>query len=164
METKERAAERGLRGLIGEAEARAIRSAMRGEEGEHFKGLLEHWSRIIADMPSAYQTDGQGANAVAYLHYFTGSADWYITEKDAGTPDEPGQHQAFGWADLGCGGELGYISIKDRAGNKSAGAELTNDYGRALAFLTRIGALRVANKEFCPGHFTIECRQKKGDV
>lgn len=62
-------------------------------------------------MPKTYEQDGKGLKAIAYLHYFTGNADWYITEKDMSDPDEPGQLQAFGLANLGYGGELGYISI-----------------------------------------------------
>ena len=46
---------------------------------------------------------------MVHLHYFTGSQDWYITERD--TSEE--QHQAFGLADFGDGGELGYISIAE---------------------------------------------------
>src|SRR3989442_851268 len=50
----------------------------------------------------------KGDAAIVYLHYFNGSMDWYITEKDM---EAGGQHQAFGLADFGDGGELGYISI-----------------------------------------------------
>ncbi|MHB1531426.1 hypothetical protein [Acidithiobacillus sp.] len=46
-------------------------------------------------MPKNYDTDGQGGDAVAFLHYFTGSWDWYITEKDVDS-DDKGQIQAFG--------------------------------------------------------------------
>ena len=81
---------------------------VRGEEGEYFVGLiLGTWAHIQA-MPKTYEQDGKGDQAVAHLHYFAPSADWYITEKDK----EVTQHQAFGLADLyGDGGELGYISI-----------------------------------------------------
>jgi hypothetical protein len=68
-------------------------------------------------MPKTYDQDGKGNDAIVYLHYFAGGeANWWITEKDAGGPDdEPGtgQVQAFGLADLGDGGELGYISIAE---------------------------------------------------
>lgn len=56
----------------------------------------------------------------AQLHYFAGGqANWWITEKDAGSaddaPEDKGkQLQAFGLADLfGDGGELGHISIQE---------------------------------------------------
>jgi hypothetical protein len=69
-------------------------------------------------MPKTGEQDGKGEQATAYLHYFAGGqASWYITEKDAGSPDDDpgtGQIQAFGLADLfGDGGELGYISIAE---------------------------------------------------
>jgi hypothetical protein len=83
-------------------------------------------------MPVTYATDGQGDDATVHLHYFTGGCDWYITEKDAGTPDEPGQRQAFGLANLGYGGELGYISIAELIAN---GAEL-DLYWRAVPLRT----------------------------
>ena len=110
-----------LRGFIGRPQARAIAECLIGEEGEHFDELLTRWGAVIRDMPVTYATDWQGDDATVHLHYFTGGCDWYITEKDAGTPDEPGQHQAFGLANLGYGGELGYISIAELIAN---GAEL----------------------------------------
>ena len=76
---------------------------------------------IIDTMPKTYEQDGLGDQAIASLHYFLGGCDWYITEKDAEAPDSLGQHQAFGWADLGGGGELGYISLVELLAN---GAEL----------------------------------------
>ncbi len=63
-------------------------------------------------MPEVYGQDGMGDEAIAYLHYFYGSSDWYITEKD--TSDE--QHQAFGYVILNGdtqNAELGYISIEE---------------------------------------------------
>jgi len=72
---------------------------------------------IVEHMPKTHETDGQGLNAVAHLHYFTPGADWYITERDM----EADQLQAFGLADLGYGGELGYISIVELL---ECGAEL----------------------------------------
>ncbi|MBL0011067.1 MAG: DUF2958 domain-containing protein [Nitrosomonas sp.] len=60
-------------------------------------------------MPKTYGQDGMGDKAIAYLHYFSGGSDWYITEKDM----EDEQLQAFGLANLGQGGELGYISIQE---------------------------------------------------
>jgi hypothetical protein len=62
---------------------------------------------IVDSMPVTYATDGQGDQAIVHLHYFTAGADWYITERDVYDK----QLQAFGKADLGDGGELGYISL-----------------------------------------------------
>lgn len=92
-----------------------------GEEGAWFISKIHELKQVVETMPVTYETDGQGMKAVAHLHYFAPGCDWYITEKDVGAPGSPGQHQAFGWADLGCGGELGYISIEEI---RIAGAEL----------------------------------------
>ena len=66
---------------------------------------------LIKNMPVTYGQDGKGDQAIAYLHYFRGNQDWYITERDMGSEEDKTQSQAFGLADLGYGGELGYISI-----------------------------------------------------
>jgi len=88
------------------------------DEREFFRDLIAGYAERVRDIPTSYQTDGQGMAAVAYLHYFHGGADWYITEKDR----LPEQVQAFGWADLGLGvGELGYLSIEELT---AAGVEL----------------------------------------
>jgi hypothetical protein len=71
-------------------------------------------------MPATYATESQGRAAIAHLHYFLGGADWWIIEKDS-DPDNAGQVQAFGIADLGMGPELGYISIPELL---EVGAEL----------------------------------------
>ena len=34
------------------------------------------------NIPKLYEQDGKGKNQVAYLHYFAGASDWYITELD----------------------------------------------------------------------------------
>mgnify|MGYP001281055238 CR=1 FL=1 len=107
-----------LRRFIGTAELDTLRDHMRGEEGEHFHAKIEELAELTRTMPKTYEQDGKGMEAVAYLHYFTGSGDWYITERD----QEEAQHQAFGLADLyGDGGELGYISIVELI---QAGTEL----------------------------------------
>ena len=95
--------------------------AKRGEEREFFRNKLCELAELVSTMPKTYEQDGKGEQAVIYLHYFTNSCDWYITERDAETQEQPGQHQAFGLADLGCGPELGYISIVELLAN---GAEL----------------------------------------
>ena len=109
------------RDFMGPAQREAIREACMGEEGAYFSAKLRDILTLIEGMPKTYEQDGLGMQAIAHLHYFTGSCDWYIAEKDVETPDESGQHQAFGWADLGYGGELGYISITELIAN---GAEL----------------------------------------
>lgn len=94
-----------------------LREGLRGDESQYFQDKIMEYGERIATMPKSYEQDGKGNQAVAYLHYFTPSADFYITEKDM----EAGQHQAFGLANLGSGAELGYISLVEIL---EAGAEL----------------------------------------
>ena len=96
-----------LRGFVPSHQLNLIGSLCRGEEGDFFRGKLIEYAERVALMPKTYEQDGKGDDAVAYLHYFSGGADWWITEKDM----EDEQRQAFGLADLGYGGEIGYISL-----------------------------------------------------
>lgn len=97
-----------------------ITDAMMGEEGDAFIEIIDRIHATWQAMPKTYETDAQGRDALARLHYFIGGCDWWIVEKDA-DPDGAGQVQAFGIADLGMGRELGYISIPELLEN---GAEL----------------------------------------
>ena len=108
--------------FIGRDQFMTIRDAARGEEGDWFIAKLIELAAHIRTMPHSYQTDGQGDAALAQLHYFTGSCDWFITEKDMGAPDDEddSQQQAFGLARIH-EEELGYISIEELIG---CGAEL----------------------------------------
>jgi hypothetical protein len=101
-----------LRGFIGDSQLRVIRDGCRSEEKQYFFDKLVEMAGIVTRMPKTYDTNGRGDNAVAYLHYFSSSCDWFITEKDEDSDGE-GQIQAYGLADLGYGGELGYISIAE---------------------------------------------------
>lgn len=96
-----------LRGFIGTAQLQAIGQVCYSEEKQFMFSKLAEMAGIVTTMPVTYDTDGQGQQAIAQLHYFTGGCDWYITERD----QENEQLQAFGLANLGYGGELGYISI-----------------------------------------------------
>jgi hypothetical protein len=97
-----------LNRFIGTQQRSAINVLCQGEERQFFYEVILKLANLIELMPTSYQTDGQGDQATVYLHYFTPSADFYITEKDY----ESDQLQAFGKADLfGDGGEVGYISI-----------------------------------------------------
>ena len=78
-----------------------------GEEGEYFADKLIELHAKISTAPKTYAQDALGFQAIAHLHYFIGGCNWYITEIDC----EAEQQQAFGLADLGYGGEMGYISI-----------------------------------------------------
>ena len=66
-------------------------------------------SKLLALGKTRKKPENNGS-AVAHLHFFTGRADWWTIETDS-DPDNAGQIQAFGIADLGMGPELGYISI-----------------------------------------------------
>lgn len=86
--------------------------ARQGEEREYFKNMILKLKETIENMPKTYETDGQGNEAMATLHYFNGSSDWYIIEKDI----EEEQLQAFGFTCLNGdkqNAELGYISIEE---------------------------------------------------
>ncbi len=87
----------------------------------HYIGVLQSFKEIFEKMPKTYDTEPEesedddeldnptsnAGDAIAYLHYFIGGCDWWITERDK----EPEQLQFFGVADLGFGSpELGYIS------------------------------------------------------
>lgn len=107
-----------LRRFIGPAQMAAILHGSRGEEADFFRAKISDIAAMIRSMPKTYDQDGKGDSAIVTLHYFKGGMDWYITEKDMETPDQPGQHQAYGLANLGYGGEMGYIDIVEliRAG------------------------------------------------
>lgn len=90
------------------AQAKVLKDLIKGEEGLHFAEAVQQLEHRINTMPQSYETDGQGDKAIAYLHYFVGGCDWYITEKDMETE----QHQAFGLACIH-EVELGYISIEE---------------------------------------------------
>jgi len=96
-----------LKGFIGRNQLAAIDAGVWGEERQFFYDKLVEMAQVVTTMPVTYQTDGQGLDAVVQLHYFVAGCDWFITERDC----ESEQFQAFGKADLGYGGELGYISI-----------------------------------------------------
>jgi hypothetical protein len=101
-----------LQRFIGSAQLQAMKRATRGEEGAYFRGKVKEVCATIDAMPKTYETDGQGDEAKATLHYFYGSSDWYIIEKDMC----PEQYQAFGFACLNGdkqNAELGYINIEE---------------------------------------------------
>jgi len=116
-----------LNNFISESQLSAMKSGMNGEEGQFFMDKAVEMQKQIESMPETYGQDGLGDKAIAYLHYFRGGMDWYVTEKDAGSEDDSIkgiQEQAFGLADLGYGGEMGYISIEDLTNNGRNSAEL----------------------------------------
>ncbi len=98
-----------IKGFIGVSQYSILKNAIKSDENE-FEEVIERLHQTITTMPKTYEQDGKGNKAVAYLHYFKGGSDWYITEKD--TEDE--QLQAFGLVSLnGDYPEIGYISIEE---------------------------------------------------
>ena len=106
-----------LQHFIGKNQLSAIKSACKGEEGEYFMQKIRSLITQIETMPKTYETDGHGDEAIAALHYFNGGSDWYIIERDAGSPDDVIQgiqQQAFGLVRLnGYETEICYISIQE---------------------------------------------------
>lgn len=95
---------------------------LRGEEGAGIAETVNAMADRIATMPKTYDTNGQDDKAIVHLHYSGGSVHAYITEKDAGDPEEADvrQIQAFGLITLSGDvheGELGYISIEELIAN-----------------------------------------------
>ncbi|MCK9551152.1 DUF2958 domain-containing protein [Aquamicrobium sp.] len=79
-----------------------------------FDSVKQRMIDTFRSMPKTYEQDGKGDKAVAYLHYFHSSIDWYITEKDM----EEEQLQAFGLVSFhGQCPEIGYISIPELLDN-----------------------------------------------
>ena len=114
-----------MRPWLGRSQYRAVLQLVRSEEGDWYKAKLAELLSAITAMPTTGAQDGLGSEAIVHLHYFTGGADWFITEKDKGSKEdrpEDFQSEAFGLADIfQDGGELGYISLPEIIAN---GAEL----------------------------------------
>ena len=125
-----------LEQFIPARQLRFTRSLFRGEEGQFFRDKLAELAKTWAAMPVLYGQEGKGEQAIVHLHYFGGSADWWITEKG----DGPNNPEAFGLADLfGDGGELGYISMEELCAQP--GVEI--DYHWTLKTLAQVRAARA---------------------
>jgi hypothetical protein len=132
----------GMNRWMSEAQNKAVIAGLMGDEWQFFADKMKELAGVIATMPKTYDQDGRGDEAVAHLHYFRGSADWYITEKDM---EGHGTEQAFGLADLyGDGGELGYISIIELA---EAGVELDFHFNPKTIGQIRGGASAAAEEQ-----------------
>lgn len=112
-----------LKQYVGREQLSVMRQLCHGEEGEHFVSTIQRIKDTIAAMPVTGETAGQGDQAMVALHYFSGSSDWWIIERDIGCEDDeiPGiQMQAYGFACLNgwtdCA-ELGYINIQELIDN-----------------------------------------------
>ena len=101
-----------LKNYIGKGQLLAMNQASRGEEGEYFKTMIAKLKTTLETMPKIYETDGQGDEAIAVLHYFSAGSDWWIVEQDM----HEEQLQAFGLACLNgdwLNAEMGFINIQE---------------------------------------------------
>ncbi|MEB8535544.1 DUF2958 domain-containing protein [Acidithiobacillus ferriphilus] len=105
---------KAVHGILPKAQRAFVQQLLRGPEARFFSDKMRELEAMLPTIPDLRETDGQGEDAVVHLHYFTGSADWYITEM-VRDPDYAGD--AFGLADLGMGfPELGYMSLPEIMG------------------------------------------------
>jgi hypothetical protein len=116
--TRGNAALKKLTGFIGAGQLATVKQCLRGEEGQWFMEKMEELAAIVESMPVTYGQDGKGDDAICYLHYFGGSYDGYITEKDMTEPETPeeAQWQAHGyvhWAQNGAHLSMGYICLPE---------------------------------------------------
>lgn len=115
-----------LTGFIGKSQIAAVRTALRGEEGQWFMEKMEELAALIQGMPVTYGQDGKGDDAICHLHYFGPGYDAWITEKDIEESANPAesQWQAHGythWAQNGAHISIGYICLPEIL---AAGVEL----------------------------------------
>ena len=99
-----------------------ISSDIDGSEYE-FKDVVNRLFKAISTMPEVYdptekdkgKDEDEDEDTIAYLHYFQGGSDWFITKKAS----DENQRLAFGYAVLNDDlemAELGYISIEELKG------------------------------------------------
>lgn len=100
---------KALRPFISSSQLSVMGDGCRGQERDFFFAKFRDYAERVTSMPKTYEQEGKGDETIVYLHYFTGSCDWYVIERDM----ESEQLQAFGLADLGYGGELGYLNITE---------------------------------------------------
>lgn len=88
-----------------------VMSALRGEERQFYAEKLIELAGIIESMPVTYESK----ETIGYLRYFKNGITSIICEKDVSCegPGPEFQSQAYGWQDLGYGGEYGYISVNE---------------------------------------------------
>ena len=109
-----------LQHFISGNQIQALKDFFKGEESEFAFDVVKTLSDIIDTMPASYETEETDTpDKIVHLHYFSGGSDYYIIEKDKGSPDDEVkgiQQQAFGYAILNgdtINAEWGYISIAE---------------------------------------------------
>jgi hypothetical protein len=96
--------------MVGIKQLRKMLDKLSGDEGSFFFAKIKELANRWEEMPKVYdQSNKKPGDNMAYLHYFQGSLDWWVIEKDCGYE----QLQVFGVADLGDGPEFGYISLEE---------------------------------------------------
>lgn len=105
--------------FMGVSQREAVRSFLRGEEGDFYADKMIHLAGLIEAMPRLYATETLGDDAPVTLRYFHGSATWYAIERE----DKVEQgNTLFAYASLwGQDWELGYTDLDEII---EAGAEL----------------------------------------
>lgn len=104
-----------LQQFMPERQITTLYDSLDGEEGEWIAATVLATASVVESMPKTYETNGQGDEAKVYLHYFRGTIDAWVTEKDKGMGVmDTRQTQAFGLITLSgdkSDAELGYIDI-----------------------------------------------------
>lgn len=99
--------------FIPKLELKTLKSNIKGEEREFFIKMLDELNQRVKDMPGPYKTDDiETDDKIVQLHYFSGSSDWYIVERDSSKE----QLQAFGYVILNGdtqNAEWGYVPIAE---------------------------------------------------
>lgn len=90
--------------FIPKQQYKVMRDLLAGEEGEYFGRVIAELSDTLLNMPKLGKSDN-GYESVAYLHYFGGPVDVWVTEVDIKTGE------AYGAVSLGYEPELGYLSM-----------------------------------------------------
>ena len=129
-----------LREFIGNRQLKTIADIiLDGEEGDYYIEKLNEIQKTIEAMPGVYQSE-DSYERKAFLHYFMGSCDWYIFEKDT-VENEP-QLQAFGFACINGdreNAELGYVCIEDVINHAHAEIDLHYEPETMREILTKFG-------------------------
>ena len=109
MEQKMKSKLECLKNFISKQQINSLEYLLKSEEKQYFKDKIDEIYTIVVTMPKTYEADGQGNEAIAYLHYYKSGIDFFVTEKDM----EEEQLQAFGLVNMNNELELGYISIQE---------------------------------------------------
>jgi len=114
-----------MKHFISAEQVQTLKDIFKGEESKYALDIVKTLAGIIESVPKSYETEKTDTpDKILYLHYFYGSSNWYIIEKDRGNPEDDaeagltvgGQYQAFGYVILGgdtINAEWGYIDIEE---------------------------------------------------